>query len=151
MDKVQLSGKAFAFPGHTPYETASVVGRSIRRLGRKWHFDESVAVGLRRVDGSHDFRYTFFHIRPAVGAQDDECNFALRKVLLIFKILVSSYHEVEISRLGRFQQIAVFQPFPFKLFRSPDHVRGKEAPEWVGYIVIEQNAHYGGLVLRRRE
>ena len=72
-------------------------------------------------------------------------NDALCEVLLIRKVLVRRYHQVKPMTFGRVQQIAIRKTAPAFFIGCANLMTGKETPNLIGNVFIEQNAQAAGF------
>jgi hypothetical protein len=76
-----------------------------------------------------------------IRGQDDESQFAARKILVIPNLLIAGKEQVEPRLLGRVKQRAVLQPLLPQLIRPHYLMSLQKTGEWGRGIGIEQDLH----------
>jgi len=82
--------------------------------------------------------------RPTCCRESNNRNLPGRKILLVTKIGVGGNQHLESTRLGKTQQLSVFQSDPPKLISCADTVTEERLPQRNRCSLIKQDAHLCG-------
>ena len=77
-----------------------------------WHENLNVAVRIDATDCLNHIEQHLLNARPTGGTQNDDCNFAVRKILQVFEVLIGRHQDIEALTLCLLQQLAVAESAP---------------------------------------
>ena len=122
-------------------------------LGATAEVNPKQCAGMNHVDCSQDCIQIGGDQGFVVVAQDDERYWGVPSILLVSDTLIGSDNGLEAGILSGFEQCPITKACPSLVSGSSDVMSGKQPPELVGEIFIEEDA-YGSrwleVVLPRR-